>query len=59
MVTSRPVVLQVGGIALLGPILKDEGAKKQRGRWGGKITQRGENVQPLFDHCVNFSSLLL
>jgi len=41
------VVLEVGGIAHLGAILKGKGAKKIKGAMGGKTTKR-ENAQPLY-----------
>jgi len=41
------VVLEVGGIAHLGALLKGKGAKKIKGAMGGKTTKR-ENAQPLY-----------
>ena len=35
------------------------GRKNQRGRYGGEKHQGGENAQPLIDHWVNFSILVL
>jgi len=40
----------MGGISPLGAILRSKGAKQYKG---------GENAQPLIDHWVNFSRLLL
>jgi len=48
--TSRSVFLKMGGIVPLGAIVMGKGAKKH---------QRGENAQPLIDHWVNLSILLL
>jgi len=33
---------QVSGIDPMGAILRSKGAKKQKGQWGGKTTQRGQ-----------------
>ena len=44
---SRPVFLKVGGpvvlkVAPMGEIVRGKGVKKQKGRQGGKTTQRGQ-----------------
>jgi len=51
IVLPGPVVLKVGGIALVVAILRGKGAKKTKGAIGGtKQHQWGGNAQPLIDY---------
>jgi len=61
--TTSPV-LNSSGSQRIDPfwaILMGKGVKKPKGAIRGKTQKHkmGENVQPLIDHWVNFSSLLL